>query len=206
MDFQRYYDGVGLIVQNKINNAFVTCPLCNDSAQWEIVFDFKGDVICVLAKCPHCGGVIKTIFDFANNQPITTFTVSILGNVNHNHLEQGINYSLPTSSIGQTCGEQNRGTVQQPSNSEDTGAVGWGILGYFVPIVGFILWLVWKDSKPKTARSAGIGCLVSVCVSTAVTIFTIFIVAIWFGFIGAIAGFSYNEYVQPINTLLSMMC
>ena len=30
MDFQRYYDGVGLIVENKINNSFSTCPLCGE--------------------------------------------------------------------------------------------------------------------------------------------------------------------------------
>ena len=69
MDFQRYYDGVGLIVENKINNSFSTCPLCGEmKVDWEIVFDFKGDLICVLAKCPHCGGVIKTIFNFNNGE------------------------------------------------------------------------------------------------------------------------------------------
>ena len=46
MDFQRYYDGVGLIVENKINNSFSTCPLCGEmKVDWEIVFDFKGDLI-----------------------------------------------------------------------------------------------------------------------------------------------------------------
>lgn len=51
MDFQRYYNGVGLIVENKINNSFSTCPLCGEmKVDWEIVFDFKGDLICVLAK------------------------------------------------------------------------------------------------------------------------------------------------------------
>ncbi len=60
MDFQRYYDGVGLIVENKINNSFSTCPLCGEMrVDWEIVFDFKGELICVLAKCPHCGGVSR---------------------------------------------------------------------------------------------------------------------------------------------------
>ena len=43
----------------------------------------------------------------------------------------------------------------------DNGGFGWGILGCCVPIVGLILFLVWKDTKPKTAKAAGIGALVS---------------------------------------------
>lgn len=47
----------------------------------------------------------------------------------------------------------------------DNGGFGWGILGCCIPIVGLILFLVWKDTKPKTAKAAGIGALVAVCVS-----------------------------------------
>lgn len=37
-----------------------------------------------------------------------------------------------------------------------------GLLGCCIPIVGLILFLVWKDSRPNTAKSAGIGTLVAV--------------------------------------------
>lgn len=47
----------------------------------------------------------------------------------------------------------------------DNGGFGWGLLGCCVPIVGLILFLVWKDTKPKTAKAAGIGALVSVAIS-----------------------------------------
>lgn len=47
----------------------------------------------------------------------------------------------------------------------DNGGFGWGLLGCCIPIVGLILFLVWKDSKPKTAKAAGIGALVSVALS-----------------------------------------
>ena len=46
----------------------------------------------------------------------------------------------------------------------DNGGVGWGVLGCCIPIVGLILFLVWKDTKPKTAKSAGTGALVSVII------------------------------------------
>lgn len=43
-----------------------------------------------------------------------------------------------------------------PSNQDDgAGAAGWGVLGFFFPIVGFILWLVWKTIIPSVlARRA----------------------------------------------------
>lgn len=44
----------------------------------------------------------------------------------------------------------------------DNGGFGWGVLGCCLPVVGLILFLVWKDTKPKSAKAAGIGALVSV--------------------------------------------
>lgn len=47
-------------------------------------------------------------------------------------------------------------------NNNDNGGFLWGLLGCCIPVVGLILFLVWKDQKPKTAKAAGIGALVSV--------------------------------------------
>ena len=46
----------------------------------------------------------------------------------------------------------------------DNGGIGWGILGFCIPLVGLVLFLVWKDQKPKTAKAAGIGALIAVIV------------------------------------------
>ena len=46
----------------------------------------------------------------------------------------------------------------------DNGVFGWGLLGFCIPIVGLILFLVWKDTKPRTAKAAGKGALISVIV------------------------------------------
>ena len=51
---------------------------------------------------------------------------------------------------------------QQPPAKQDDGSVGWAVLGFFIPIVGLILFLVWRSSKPKSARSAAIGAAVSI--------------------------------------------
>ena len=54
----------------------------------------------------------------------------------------------------------------------DKGGFGWGLLGYCLPIVGLILFLVWKDTKPKTAKAAGIGALVSTILAVVLYIAT----------------------------------
>lgn len=188
MDFQRYYDGVGLIVENKINNSFSTCPLCGEmKVDWEIVFDFKGELICVLAKCPHCGGVIKTIFNFNNGEMPSSFTVSDTGGTNRNSLVQGVNYTLPSNGRNVQNGGLGASSTQVQSAKEG-GTVGWGILGFFLPIVGFILWLVWKDEHPARSRSAGIGCLVSICLGVVGVILYVVLVFVILGIgVGAYA-------------------
>ena len=45
---------------------------------------------------------------------------------------------------------------------EDNGGIGGGLQGCCIPIVGLVLFLVWKDQKPRTAKAAGIGALVAV--------------------------------------------
>lgn len=187
MDFPRYYDGVGLIVENKINNSFSTCPLCGEmKVDWEIVFDFKGDLICVLAKCPHCGGVIKTIFNFNNGEMPSSFTVSDTGETNRNDLVQGVNYTLPSANRGSKS--QNVSATQSQQTDSEGSTVGWGILGFFIPIVGFILWLIWKDEHPARAKSAGIGCLVSICLGVVGVILYVVLVFVILGIgVGAYA-------------------
>lgn len=187
MDFQRYYDGAGLIVENKINNSLSTCPLCGEmKVDWEIVFDFKGDLICVLAKCPHCGGVIKTIFNFNNGEMPSSFTVSDTGETNRNDLVQGVNYTLPSANRG--AKSQNVSATQSQQTDSEGSTVGWGILGFFIPIVGFILWLIWKDEHPARAKSAGIGCLVSICLGVVGVILYVVLVFVILGIgVGAYA-------------------
>ena len=44
--------------------------------------------------------------------------------------------------------------------SESGSQFGWGVLGFLIPIVGLILFLVWKDKKPSASKAAGIGALI----------------------------------------------
>ena len=63
----------------------------------------------------------------------------------------------------------------------DNGGFGWGALGCCIPIVGLILFLVWKDTKPKSAKSAGIGAIVGV-VSNVVFYIVYFVIIIGAGY------------------------
>jgi hypothetical protein len=63
----------------------------------------------------------------------------------------------------------------------DDGGFLWGVLGFFVPIVGLILWLIWKDERPNTAKAVGIGALVNVGVQIVFVIVYIIIIAILIG-------------------------
>lgn len=56
------------------------------------------------------------------------------------------------------CGASQNTTPQVTDN----GGFLWGLLGCCIPIVGLVLFLVWKDTKPKTSKAAGIGALVGV--------------------------------------------
>ena len=42
----------------------------------------------------------------------------------------------------------------------DTGSFWWGVLGFFFPLIGLILFCVWKNDKPTTAKHCGIGALI----------------------------------------------
>ncbi len=52
-------------------------------------------------------------------------------------------------------------TKSSATSQVDTGGFGWGLLGFCIPLVGLILYLIWKDEKPKTAKIAGKGALIS---------------------------------------------
>ena len=49
---------------------------------------------------------------------------------------------------------------QQTNNVQDTGGFGWGFLGFCIPLVGLILYIVWRQDKPLTAKAALTGAII----------------------------------------------
>jgi len=59
----------------------------------------------------------------------------------------------------------------QPYNGVyDAPSGGYAVLGFFVPVVGLILYLVWKDQTPLRAKSAGKGAIIGVIADVVVPI------------------------------------
>ena len=83
------------------------------------------------------------------------------------------------------------GCVTGKSNSvlkQDAPNTGFAVLGFFFPLIGLILWLIWRTETPLKAHSAGKGALIGVIVSAAITLFYVII----FGaLIGSMAGVYY---------------
>ncbi len=59
------------------------------------------------------------------------------------------------------------------AKKKQTSGWGWGVLAFFFPFVGFILWLAWKDSNPEHSRSAGIGMLVAILLAIGMALLAI---------------------------------
>jgi uncharacterized membrane protein YvbJ len=66
--------------------------------------------------------------------------------------------------------------IQQGPKEEDAPSTGFAILGFFVPLAGLILWLVWKDEFPLRAKSVGKGALI--CVIVNVGLAYVYVIAI----------------------------
>ena len=64
------------------------------------------------------------------------------------------------------CAVDGRAPVGQrmPMEQGDASSGGFAVLGFFFPIVGLILYLVWHQDFPRKARSCGVGALVGVIV------------------------------------------
>ena len=78
----------------------------------------------------------------------------------------------PISDSAQTCPRCGayQSAPQPRQTSEDKGGVGLCALGCCIPLAGLILYLVWKDEKPESAKAAGIGALISVGLSLLITL------------------------------------
>ena len=76
------------------------------------------------------------------------------------------------------------GYQQPPQEPADASSFGFAFLGFCIPLVGLILWLVWKDKTPLKAKSCGKGALIGVIVIAVCYI-------IYFVFLGVLMATSY---------------
>ena len=78
------------------------------------------------------------------------------------------------------CGAPQSTSSYQPPQRQpdphDSGSIGWFILGFFVTIVGLILYLVWINDRPNDAKMAGLGALVGFIVGIVFSIIYVVVI------------------------------
>ena len=65
-------------------------------------------------------------------------------------------------------------------NPQDIYSGGWIALGFFFPLVGLILYLVWQTELPNRARACGKGALIGVIVYAAGVVLTVILMVVIF--------------------------
>ena len=78
-----------------------------------------------------------------------------------------------------------------PPYRADTAGGGWIALGFFFPLVGLILFLVWQTELPNRAKACGKGALIGVIVAVALWVFA-FILLFCMAAIFASIGYGYS--------------
>ncbi len=79
--------------------------------------------------------------------------------------------------------QQYRQQYQQPQyqSMSDSGSIGYWFLGFFIPIAGLILYFVWKDTKPLSAKRSLWGALISWIAGFVLTIVYVICIIILIG-------------------------
>lgn len=75
----------------------------------------------------------------------------------------------------------NNPSVQQPVyvfKEQDSKSAGYSILSFFIPLIGLILYCVWKDQFPIRAKECGKWALINVGISLFLFI-TIFFISVF---------------------------
>lgn len=67
---------------------------------------------------------------------------------------------------GCSAGASKNKVLEDPNES----TLLYGVLGFFVPLAGLILFLLWNESYPRRAKTAGKGALISVIIGTVTSI------------------------------------
>ncbi len=81
------------------------------------------------------------------------------------------------SSICPYCNSRTSFSAPSPSKPDDAPSFGWAVLGFLFPLIGLILYLVWKSDYPQKAHSVGKGALIGVIISVVVSLISIIIIS-----------------------------
>lgn len=83
-----------------------------------------------------------------------------------------------TSTYCENCGA-NLNSISSTNAADDNSSFGFAILGFFIPLLGLIFFLVYEGKKPKRAKSAGKGALIGFITKIVITIILIILYVVF---------------------------
>ena len=135
--------------------------------------------------CTNCG---KSIPDGAKFCPVCGAAAPAAAGGSSSANNTSFNNSQYSPPQNQQYGYNGGYPPYIPPRPVDAPNAGFLVLGLFFPLVGFILWLVWRDETPLRAKSAGKGALIGVCVWVGLVLLIFISVALFAGFLFNAAG------------------
>lgn len=131
------------------------------------------------SKCPECGADLRKQKNHSSNRNKKTYLdedrnrTKIEHNLGRKNTakikkekdDQWIRGFLEDKTLDENMDKKQKEenvihkTTENKQLQNDKGGPVWTLLGCCIPIVGIILWLIWKDTKPVTAKSVGYGAL-----------------------------------------------
>lgn len=128
--------------------------------------------------CRNCGAPIAQ--DAAESAPAEPFAQTDAQGDQPQAQQPGAQPGATPDPFGSGC---NAGSPQgfnydqykQDHGENEQASAGWGVLGFFFPVVGLILYLVWYDNHRKRAKVAGKGALTGVIAAVVLWVLTFLI-------------------------------
>ncbi len=98
-----------------------------------------------------------------------------------------------------SCGTSTAGSH---TSGADAPSFGFALLGFFIPIAGLILYIIYENQKPLAAKSAGKGALIGFIVSIVLSVlFFVF----YFIFVFSMAAYTINSTVDTLQIIKSFI-
>lgn len=135
-----------MTVQTEANQ----CPKCGASLAPDAAF------------CGICGSKLEPVVSISYPEESAEMPVMNTPQTAVNNPQTSVNTPQPVAGSYQT----------ETDSSQDKPSMGFNILGFLIPLVGLVLYLVWKNEYPLKAKSVGNAALFGVLFNVVVRIIT----------------------------------
>jgi len=91
-------------------------------------------------------------------------------------------------------------TEKDRKEVQTSGNIGWGFLGFFIPLAGLVLYCVWRQERSKDAHYAGVGAIIGASIQFVAVVILVVIFIVNLVRTGMAAGFP-NTYFNSLSVL-----